>query len=471
MGAKEDGTLTAIEQKAIVNVGAAVNMRNYHPSKIIWTTSNLYVCPNVSLEQVGVFTNMQLTGPTRAPLNMTAIFALESHVDRMAEQLGIDPLELRLKNYTTTGITHINPELLNQEMKVPYLSKKLKECMHVVTEAIGWEKKEKLKNENQGPKRRGIGMAGFMANQGAGAPPYVANADITIENDGTITLFIGIVDIGGGQQTIFSMITAEELGVEVEDIKVVAGDTKNTRYGPSCHTSRCTAEMGPPVLQAAAEARHRLFEIASVILDAPPELLDIKNSEIFIKSEPSRSVLFKTVCKKIDPEKPIKGSGSRDVNPDSFIYASFGAQAAEVEVDVETGEVNILRLTAAQDFGKAINPKLCFSQIYGGIEFGLGYALSEAGIFDKKTGKMLNNNLCHYKVPTALDIPHIDAFLVESHEPEFAYSARGGAEVTNTPTPAAIRNAIYNAAGIWLNDLPITPDKIIEAVCTNKKRW
>lgn len=467
MGAKTDGVLTAIEEKAIVNIGAVAS---YNPIKIIWTASNLYACPNVYLEQKGVHTNLQMTGPTRAPLNMSAIFALESHMDRLAEQLGLDPLELRLRNYTTYGSTHIKPALRDQQLKVPYSSKKLDECMRVVTVAIGWKERKGLKAVAEGTRKRGIGMAAFIANQGGGASPYVAHADVVVKHDATITLFIGVVDIGGGQRTIFSMIAAEELGVNADGVTVMVGDTRDTRYGPSCHTSRCTAEMGPAVLQAAAEARQELFEIAAEMLGVNPEELQSKNGEVYVRSDPSKSLSFKTVCSKIDPDEPIRGSGSRRVNPDSPMYVSFGAHAVELEVDVETGEVSILRLAAAQDFGKAINPKLVTSQIYGGAEFGVGYALSEEGIYDGKTGKMLNNNLCHYRVPTCLDIPPIDAFIVEGEDPYFAYSARGGAEVTNTPTPAAIRNAIYNAVGVWVNDLPMTPDKILRGIQKSKKR-
>ena len=162
--------------------------------------------------------------------------------------------------------------------------------------------------------------------------------------------------------------------------------------------------------------------------------------------------------------------GSRAPTPADFPrFATFGAQAVELEVDVETGAVNILKVAASQDYGRAINPKLCISQIYGGIEFGVGYALSEEGIFDPKTGKMLNSNYHQYRMPTSLDMPHIDPFIVEGEDLYFAYSAKGGAECSNVPTAAAIRNAIYNAVGVWLNDLPITPDKIIQAISEKKR--
>jgi xanthine dehydrogenase YagR molybdenum-binding subunit len=464
IGAKKDGTLTAISQRAIVNIGAAAAEYNYYPISINWHISNLYACPNVELDQIGVFTNCQLTGPTRAPLNMTAIFALEAHMDRLAEQLSIDPLDLRFKNYTAYGSTHLYPAFYGREVKIPYSSKKLDECMKWVAEAIGWERRKDLKNGAKGRRRRGIGMAAFIANQGSGRPPNTAHADVVIKNDGTIHLFIGVVDIGAGQKTVFSMIAAEELGVNLEDITPQAGDTKDTRYGPSAHSSRVTAEMGPAVLQAAAEARRQLFAIAAAMLEVKVEELESQYGKIYRKSDPRHSVSYKTVCRRIDPDRPIRGSGSRATNPDDPMFATFGAQAAEVEVDVETGEVTLLRMAAAHDFGRAINPKLCISQIYGGIEFGVGYALSEEGVFDRRTGKMLNNNLHHYRMPTSLDFPPVDAFLVESEDPYFAYSAKGGAEVTNTPTPAAIRNAICHALGVWLSDLPLTPDKIIEAL-------
>ncbi len=468
MGARKDGTLTAIRQRAIVNIGVAASIHNYFANSINWHVSNLYECPNVHLEQIGVHTNLQLTGPTRAPLNMPAIFALESHVDEMSEALGIDPLEFRLKNYSTFGRTHLYPSLIGKEVKIPYSSKHLDRCMTLVTDAIGWEKRNERKPDADG-KRRGIGMAAFIANQGAGRPPNTAYADVVITSAGEIELRIGIVDIGGGQKTIFPMIAAEELGVRPEDIAVFSGDTRGTRYGPSCHSSRVTAEMGPAVLQAAAEAKRELFEIAAEILGVEVAELNSENGNIFVNTRPSRSLSFKDVCRKIDPSCPIRGCGSRMPNPDEPMFATFGAQAAEVEVDTDTGEIKVLRIAAAQDFGKAINPKFCISQIYGGVQFGLGYALWEEGMFDAATGKMLNGNFHQYRMPTSLDFPCVEAFLVEGEDPYFAYSAKGGAEVTNTPTPAAIRNAIYNATGIRLNHLPMSPEKVVDAILKKKK--
>ncbi len=479
MGAKKDGTLTATYQRAIVNVGSAAGPANCFPNMIIWHTSNLYECPNVYLEQISVLTNLQLTGPQRGPLNVTAIFALESHMDKMAKELEIDPLEFRFKNYAHYGYDSHDPartikplpKSREQETRIPYSSKKLDECMDVVTETIGWKERKRLKIDRHNRIKRGFGMAAFLVRQGVGLPPYNAEAEVVIKNDGTISLIVGVVDIGAGQLTILPMIAAEELGMNVQDITVIGGDTKNTRYAPSCHASRITPEMGPAVLQASAEARRKLFKLAAPILGVEAGQLQSKYGDIYVKSVPSKSASFKKVCGQIDPESPIRGIGSRAPTPADFPrFATFGAQAVELEVDVETGAVNILRVAASQDYGRAINPKLCTSQIYGGIEFGLGYALSEEGLFDPKTGKMLNSNFGQYRMPTSLDFPHVDPFIVEDEDPYFAYSAKGGGECSNAPTTAAIRNAICDAIGVWLNDLPITPDKIINALRQKEER-
>jgi xanthine dehydrogenase molybdenum-binding subunit len=475
MGARKDGSLTAIYQRAIVNVGAAVAKDNYYIMQIIWHTANLHACPNVHLEQVGVYTNKQITGPTRSPMNMQAIFALESHMDRMAAELDMDPLEFRMKNYATYQTVgadqsrDLTAHMKSYDTKVPYSSKVLDQCMKLATDAIGWEKRKALRNLPETTKKRGIGMASYLVTQGVGLPPYAAEANVVIRNDGTIDLLVGVVDIGGGQQTILPMIAAEELGVEADDVNVIFGDTKDTPYGPSCHASRCTPEMGPAVVQAAAEARQKLFALAVSMLGVSVEEIRSKNGEIYAKSDPIHSIPFKTVCSKITPGVPIIGKGSRAPNPKEPMMATFGAQAVELEVDTETGHVNILKIAAAQDFGRAINPKLCVSQVYGGIEFGVGYTLTEEGLYDPKTGKLLTNNLHQYRMPTSLDYPPVDVYLTEVEDPYFAYSAKGAGENTNAPTPAAIRNAIYDAIGIWFNDLPITPDKIITALYERKK--
>jgi CO/xanthine dehydrogenase Mo-binding subunit len=475
MGARKDGTLTAIQQDVLVNAGAAADKDNYYIMQVIWHTSNLHACPNVYLEQTGVYTNKQITGPTRSPMNMQAIFALESHMDRLAAELGMDPLEFRMKNYATyqtvgaDAARDLSQQVKSYAAKIPYSSKILDQCMKLATDAIGWEKRKSPKQLHATTKKRGIGMASYIVMQGVGLVPYAAEAKIAIRNDGTIDLFAGVVDIGGGQQTILPMIAAEELGVAADDVNVIIGDTKDTLYGPSCHASRCTPEMGPAIVQAASVAKQQLFELAAPMLGVSSGELRSDGGKIYVKSDPTRSIHFKTACSGIDAEKPIIGTGSRAANPAEPMMATFGAQAVELEVDIETGRVDILKLTAAQDFGKAVNPKLCVSQVYGGIEFGVGYALMEEGLYDRRTGKLLTANLHQYRMPTSLDYPPSDVYLTEVEDPYFAFSAKGAGENTNAPTPAAIRNALYDALGIWFNDLPITTDKILAAIKPEKR--
>lgn len=472
IGVKKDGILTAIYEKAVLNIGAAIK-NNYNPNRIIWQTSNLYECPNVDLSQIGVFTNLQLTGPTRAPFNMPGNFPLELHMDKLAEALSMDPFEFRMKNYKKFASTHVNNRFENPEICEPWSVKQLDVCMQKVIEAIGWNRRNVVPGENTAylqnkGKLRGIGMAAFAAHQGGGKTPNKAYAYLDIRQDASVCLHIGIVDIGGGQRTIFPMIAAETLGIGIDKIEVVYGDTENTLYGPSCHTSRVTAEMGPPVLQAAAQAKEKLLFLAAGKLGVSADELDIAESLIFKKKEPQNTIPYDEICREIPLSSPLTGYGSREINPDSPIFSSFGAQAAEVEVDPATGTIDIIHIAAAQDFGKAVNPKLCKSQIIGGIEFGVGFTLFEEGLYDKKNGIMLNPNLHQYRIPLVKDMPKIDAILVESIDPYFAYNARGGAEVTNTPTPAAIVNAVYNAVGVWFNKLPITQRDVITALAEKK---
>jgi CO/xanthine dehydrogenase Mo-binding subunit len=468
IGARKDGKLTAIYERALLNVGTAVGKPNYNPNRIIWQTSNLYDCDNTYLEQIGVFTNLQTVGPMRGPFNMPSIYCLETHIDRVAEAVGMDPLEFRLRNYKTHASTHMKPELMETPMKIPWSNKQLDKCMKQAASAIGWENREAIRQSSDGPRKRGIGMASFIAHQAAGKLPNKAFADVEVHQDGSIVLRIGVVDIGAGQKTIFAMIAAEQLGVKVGDIEVIHGDTEGTRYGPACHSSRVTAEMGPPVLQAAAEARENLFKLAAPLLGTVESELESNGGRFYVKSDPKKSLSLPALCAHIEPDHPVHGRGSRESNPDSPLFSSFGAQAAEVEVDIETGEVMIIRMTAAHDFGRAINPKLCTSQIIGGIEIGVGYALCEQGVYDAKTGKMLNPNFHQYRLPTSMDMPPIETYLIESRDPYFAFDARGGAEVTNAPTPAAIANAVHHAIGIWFSELPITPDKVLQALNAKK---
>ncbi len=454
MGAKSNGILTAVVGKTYVNIGAGTTFGN-QGKKTIEHPFELYECPNAYLEAYGVYTNSQLTGFMRSVMRVISNFFLESHIELLASKLGIDPLELRFRNYTAWG---------DQEKRIAYSTKNLDRCMRIVAENIGWQRRAALTKDNNGSSiKRGIGMASYLYG-GTGDEPFEANADILIKRDGTVSLLVGVVDTGGGQATILSMIAAEELGVNLDRIKMKYGDTEQTKYSPGTHASRITAELGPAVLQAAAEARRGIFNVAAKILDADVAELRSKNDKIYVKDNPSKQVNFGEICKALGPENEVKGFGKRARNPSDVIMKTFGAQAAEVMVDVETGAVKVTKIVSAHELGRALNPKLCFSQHYGGILLGLGFALYEEPVFDAKTGLMLNPDLHQYRIPTSLELPEIVPFNVEAEDPFFAYSAKAIGEATVVATPAAIRNAIHHAAGIWLNSLPMTHDKVLDAL-------
>jgi xanthine dehydrogenase molybdenum-binding subunit len=454
VGAKSNGMLTAVVGKGLINIGAGSTFGN-QGKKFLVQPFELYECLNAYLECCGIYTNAQLTGYMRSVMQVISNFFLESHMERVAAELKIDPLELRFRNYTLWG---------DQEKKIPYSTKNLDRCMRIVADNIGWQRRTKLTEDNKRSSiKRGIGMASYIYG-GTGAEPFEANADVLIKTDGTVSLLAGVVDIGGGQATILKMIAAEELGVTLGRVSIEYGDTEQTKYSPGSHASRITAEMGPAVLQAAAEARRRIFHVASKILEANAADLCSKNDVIYVKEDPSRQVDFDGVCRALGSAGEVKGSGKRARNPSDVVLRTFGAQAAEVRVDVETGAVKVVKVVSAHELGRALNPKLCFSQHYGGIIMGLGFALLEEPVFDAKTGLMLNPDLHQYRTPTSFELPEIIPFNVEAEDPFFAYSAKALAEATMVATPAAIRNAIYHATGIALDSLPMTRDRILEAL-------
>ncbi|MAH21418.1 MAG: hypothetical protein CMO12_01230 [Thaumarchaeota archaeon] len=458
MGVKRDGTLTAMEGRSILNLGVGSTYGN-QKEKLIETAFELYECPNVKLEQVAVYTNTPLTGYMRSVMRAIGDFFLEAHMDRLAVEIGMDPLDLRMKNYAVFG---------DQVKKLPYSAKNLDKCMKISTDAIDWKHRDRFVEDNKnGPIKRGIGMASYMYD-GVGMAPFKASADVVIKRNGTVEVLAGVVDIGGGQATMMAMLAAEELGVNVNNVKTVWGDTGPTQFAPGTHASRMTAEMGPAVVQAAANARKKLFELTAQRLSAEPIELRSALGKIQVSRDQQRSMSFEEACQLIPDGEEIKASGSRKPNPKDIVFHTFGSQACEVEVNTDTGAVRVLRVASAHELGKVLNPKLVDSQHYGGIIMGIGYTLLEDPEFDSKTGIMLNPDLHQYRIPTSLEVPEILPFNIEAPDPFFAYSAKAVGEAPIVPVAPSVRNAIYHAAGIWINSLPITPDAVLKALGKSK---
>jgi CO/xanthine dehydrogenase Mo-binding subunit len=460
IGARRDGTLTAIDAEIVLDIGSG----SLYAGKYTMTLhqiSELYRCPSVRVRIVAVYTNTSPTGPQRGVLDPIATFSTEAAIDDLAARLGMDPLALRMKNYAEDfqGLDDTTPAL-------PYTSKHLDACLATVADAIGWADRDRPAAGARGSVRRGVGIAAYCIERG-GYAPFSAKADVVARPDGSVEVQAGVVEIGAGQITILPMIAAEELGLPAERIRIHHGDTDGTHYAPSSHASRITSEVGPAVLQAAAMVRGRLFELVAPQLEVSPLDLVAVDERIHVRGVPARGLSFTAACALMS-EPEIRATGSRAPNPDDVIFRLFGAHGAEVEVDVETGELRVVRIVCSHDIGRPINPKLVESQQYGGAVMGLGYGLYEEAELDGKTGVLLTPDVHQYRVPTALETPTIEARNVESEDAFYPYSAKPVGEAPLVGVMPAVRNALRHALGFGIDALPLTPARILEAIAARR---
>ncbi len=328
-------------------------------------------------------------------------------------------------------------------------------------------------------KRRGRGMACMWYPIGFTVSANPSAAVVKVNEDGTATLLTGTVETGQGSLTVLAQITAQELGIATDDVHVVSADTDATPMDTGPIASRTTYVTGNAARLAAEKAKEILFEVAAPMLGVKPNQLEARDHKILVKGYPQRNVHIGDVAnhaRVVMGQPPI---GSASFNPatvaldpetgqgkpfGTYVYAT---QIAEVDVDDETGEVEVIRVVASHDCGTAINPMLVEAQIEGGIAMGIGFALQEEILFDN-AGRQINPNLTNYIVPTALDMPEIEVDIVDSHDPTGPFGAKGVGEPTLVPTAAAILNAIHNAVGVRITSLPATAEKVLAAI--NAKR-
>ncbi len=454
LGAKRDGTLTAIITE---NMQAAGAYRvGGEGSNVSGLYEQLYKCPNVRTEQKAIYINAGPSVAFRAPGFVEGAVGLECAMDELARALKMDPVELRLKNYTEE----------DQKKNLPYSSPNgLRACYERVTAEFGWrERKQALAGENankRGRKRRGIGFAAHNWG-GAGHPP--GYAWIKLNSDGTADVITGTQDIGTGTRTGLTQIAAEELGLPMSQVTLHLGDTAQGPYSPTSAGSATQATIGPAIREAARNVRQQLLETAALVLEEAPEKLEVRNGKIFVKDQPETNVTVAEVTGRIAPHM-LQGHGAREANPEDKSVRTFGAQCVEVEVDTETGEITVLHLVASHDCGRIINPTMVDSQVIGAVTQGIGYALTEERIIDARRGAVLNANLEEYKVPTVADIPQITHAQVNL--PDLAANstgAKGIGEPPLVPTAPAIANAVYDAIGVRLRHTPLTRRRLLEAL-------
>ncbi len=445
IGARKDGELTAIDLHCVVPVGSYG-----YPSAVDGPVRSLYRCSNVHTELYAVRTNEGPARALRAPGYVEGTFALESAMDMLADRLSIDPVELRLRNYAekdpVTGHDYSN--------------KMLREAYQLAAEKIGWASRSP-KGDQSSPlttRKRGLGMASQIWGGGGGPP---ASAVVKLNPDGSADVVTGVQDIGTGTRTGLAQIAAETLGLPISAVRVTAGDTRDAPFGPTSGGSQTLSSAGPAVRSAAEDTRGQLLDVASQVMKLPRERLDVRDGFVFDSGSPEERKAIGELLGALD-NLMLVGIGSRGPNPDGYSLRTFGAQFAEVEVDEETGRIRVLKLAAVHDCGRVVNPMLVHSQLLGGITQGIGYALMEDRVMDRRTGRALNPDLEQYLIPTAMDLPEIDADALNQVDPHTNnLGAKGIGEPPIIPTAPAIANAVYNATGVRLTSIPMAVHRVI----------
>jgi 4-hydroxybenzoyl-CoA reductase subunit alpha len=493
-GAKKDGTLMALKHECWLDGGAYTS---FGIATVYYTGSLLggpYKLDNMSYDGYRVYNNKPACGAHRGHGAVIARASFEQQLDMIAEKIGMDPLELRIKNMMETGDTTCND--LNMS------SFGMAECIEAVRKGSGWDQKK-----GKMPKGKGIGMAcGFFVS-GAGYPIYRSDTwhgtvivKLT-EDGGTALVYTASAEIGQGSDTAFAMIAAETLGIPLENVRLASGDT-DMGVDLGAYSSRQTLMTGHATKDAAEHAKKQVLEVLAEQLKVPVENMDIRNGFIefkgaapdfselrtryikehrgWIDNPASEKLTFKEASRIAFLERgSIVGTGKYKPHNlgGKFKGAAVGtspaygcsAQVAEVTVDMETGQVTIDKITDAHDCGKAINLTSVEGQMQGSISMGIGETLHEEVIFDKQ-GRVLNHDLAEYKIVTSMDMPKVEAIVVESDEPNGPYGAKEVGEGAIMPTIPAILNAVYDAAGVRLYELPLTPERVYTAIREYKEK-
>ena len=464
--ADRDGRLLARAAHVMIDNGAYTSWGSTTPSVMLSTVAGLYRVPNVRFDTTIVYTNNPYSGSMRGYGNPESTFAVESQMDELAERLGIDPLELRRRNATKPG--DVNPQ------GFVITSFAMLECLDAAAEEIrkdppplrsGW--------------KRGVGYAG-MFHVGGGARVYRSDgcgAIVKLDDFGRVTLLTGATEIGQGSDTVLAMIVAETLGVPIERVDVVNSDTSVRPWDVGTHASRTTFVAGNAARLAAEKVKAQLLEMAAAELEEPAARLDVRGGFVFVKGEPQQRLPYAEVARAghfrhhgrvlvaeafYDPPTAML---DKDFQGNISAAYTCAVQAALLDVDPETGTVEVRRVASAHDVGRALNPGAAEGQVHGGIHMGLGYALTEHLVVAE--GQVLTQSFMDYAVLKADAMPEIVVRLIETVDQEGPFGAKGLGESGVIPVAAAVANAIKNAIGIRFTELPITPARVRAALAAH----
>ncbi len=443
IGAKKDGTLVAMRLQSYGTAGVGTGAGASGP------TQNLYTCPAIYTEDSDVFTNAGPSSAFRAPGHPQGAFSLEQGIDSLAEKLKMDPLALRDK---------IDDSEARREER------------RIGAERIGW-KDRKPAGSDAGPIKRGIGVAQAIWYRIMNRDSH---CDVRITQDGSVEFLSGVQDIGTGIRTALAQIVAETLGLKPTDITVKIGDT-NYPQGPNSGGSVTTNSISPVARNAAWAAREQFLGQVAPALGVSADELEMADGRVFPKNNPNQSLTFKQAAKKMKVEQ-VAARGDRSDDYESKkgprgkgAGGLGGVQFCQVAVDTSTGHIKVEKVVAVHDCGRPINPMGVKSQVNGGVIQGISYALFENRILDRNTGVMVNTNLEQYKIAGSREMPEIDAQLIEQYWGKSSTDAAGIGEPATVATAACVANAVYNAIGVRITQIPMTPAVVLEALASKQK--
>jgi xanthine dehydrogenase YagR molybdenum-binding subunit len=443
-GVKKDGTITALSLLSYTSGGIRGGDRTSEPM------IDLHKCANAKVEDYNIYINTGAAKPARAPGLVQGTFGFEGFMDEMANAIGMDPLTFRKLNYTTKN---------RGDTGIPYSSKGLDKAYEIGANEIGWHRRNRIPGEGTGRFRRGIGMAAGIW-WGAGVPGTLS--DIKIHPDGSVEAICGTQDIGCGTRTHMAVVVAETLGLEPKDITVKLGNS-DYPWAPISGGSLTTPSVAPATRDASLKAVEYLKEMAASKLKVPASQVVCADKKFYASGNPENSFPFREICSSLSHETVFHGE--RKGLPDGFAYNTFGAHFAEVEVDTLTGKITVIKVVAVQESGRIMNKQTAESQVIGGVTQGLSTALFEQRIMDDETGRMVNSNWRDYKIATSMDIPEIVPLFVDIVDPRInILGTKGLGEPPRIPASAVIGNAVYNAIGAHIREIPMTPDKVLRAL-------
>jgi 4-hydroxybenzoyl-CoA reductase subunit alpha len=472
-GVTKEGKLLAAHANFMMDGGAYTSLgiaTAYYAGALLPLT---YEFDHYKFDMVRVYTNLPACGAQRGHGAPQPKYAFESHLDNVAKDLGIDPLAMRLLNARRPDTVTPNDFRVN--------SCGMRECLEKVRQLSGWD--EKKAHAKRG---RGIGVATGSFVSGAGYPIYrtdlpQASAFIKVHEDGTAaTLYTGASDIGQGSDTILCQMAAEGMGYRYEQMKVVSADTETTPHDFGAYASRQTLMSGAAAKMAGEEVKQQILDMASAMLQLPVADLDCEDGIVFSKSRPGKALPFEEVARQCFVLKgPLIGRGVYFVPKlggkfkgaavgTSPAY-SFGAQVGEVEIDEETGEIQVVGVWDVHDSGTVINPRLFHGQVHGALAMGIGESVWEQVVFDDQ-GKIRNAELANYRLLTALDMPPIQSEVVETVEPSGPWGVKEIGEGSTNPTMGCFSNAIFDAMGVRVNSLPLSYEKVWRALKEQRQR-